>query len=158
MGEAQELWSREINVPGNDKKYEATYINMGNPHCVLIVDEHETQHGEVERYGSKLSKATEYFPEGANIEFITLQGKDKLRMKVWERGVGRTLACGTGACASAYAAHKKGLVGDHVHVELDGGEVEVQIEGNNVKLIGPATFVYRGQYLYVYEPLPEEDE
>ena len=155
MGEPRLIWSQNIEV--KDRTYDASYVDIGNPHCVLFVDEEATAHGEVERFGPKIEHMTSLFPEGANVEFVTVKSRDRIRMRVWERGVGRTLACGTGSCASAYAAYKRGLVGDHVTVELDGGEVEVNIEESNVHLIGPATFVYRGEYVYM-NPLPDDDD
>lgn len=155
MGEPELKWEKKLEVGG--REYEASHVDIGNPHCILYVSEEDVKHGEVERFGSKIEKMKELFPEGTNVEFLTIKDRERVRMRVWERGVGRTLACGTGACSAVYAAYKRGLVGEHVNVELDGGEVEVEIEGSKVNLIGPATFVYRGQYLYIYEPL-EEDE
>ena len=158
MGSAELNWSREIEVrSGNtSRKYDASYVNIGNPHCILFVNEEDVQHGEVERFGSKIEKMTELFPEGTNVEFLTIRDREHMRMRVWERGVGRTLACGTGSCASAYAAYERGLIESHVNVELDGGEVEVEIQEDNLHLIGPATFIYKGEYVYVYEPMEED--
>ena len=145
MGEAKLKWTKEVAVPGGRIVYRnASFVDMGNPHCVLIVDEEETQKGAIERYGRKIEKMTELFPEGTNVEYVVVQGGDRLRVRVWERGCGRTLACGTGACASAYAAYKQGLVSERVTVELDGGEVEVKLSAG-VEMTGPAHRVYRGK-------------
>lgn len=139
MGKVEYMWDRGMEVEG--KKYEGHAILVGNPHCVIFK---AAEPGEVERYGSKLER-NEVFSNGANIEFADVQSRDRIRMKVWERGVGRTLACGTGACASAYAAYKNGLTNERVTVELDGGEVEVKIKGDEVTLMGPAEYVGSGE-------------
>lgn len=146
MGKAVIQWTHELEFEtGNHQKrrYEnATYVDIGNPHCVLLVEEKATKFGAVERFGRKIEQLTEVFAEGTNVEFVTLEGADKLRVRVWERGCGRTLACGTGACASAYALYKQELVSNIVKVRLDGGEVEVRLSDNMIELIGPARRVF----------------
>lgn len=144
MGVAKEQWRRELGVA--NRKYDASFVNIGNPHCVLFIE--GVQGGEVERFGSKIERMTELFPEGTNVEFVTVEPGNPpqaIRVRVWERGCGRTLACGTGACASAYAAYKRGLVGKRVEVKLDGGSVEIEL-GEAIYMTGPAKRVFIGEY------------
>ena len=83
----------------------------------------------------------ERFPNGVNVEFITATGSDAIRMRVWERGVGETLSCGTGACAAAAVAHRRGLVGDRVTVQVPGGDLTVEL-GDTIRLGGPVEHVF----------------
>lgn len=110
-------------------------IDIGNPHVVLLVDEPN----DVE-LGALGPGYESQFPEGANVEWVTQSGPDALRLRVWERGAGVTQACGTGACASAMAAHQWGLVGTDVEVSMPGGTVSVTL-GETVTLAGAATYV-----------------
>ena len=103
---------------------------------------------EVEKYGYMLENMTDAFPNKTNVEFVEVKGKRKIRVRVWERGCGRTLACGTGACASAFVANARGLIKDIVTVELDGGEVEIDLT-KGVRMTGAAELVYRGE---IYPP------
>lgn len=158
MGKATWKWSKTIELqdsvygkkPKAPKVFkDANFIDIGNPHCVLLVEESETDRGAVSRYGSRLERMIELFPNGTNVEFVTLLGGNEIRVKVWERGVGRTLACGTGACASAYAAYQAGLLGSNkeIKVKLDGGYVHVNVaDENSIKLIGPAKRICEGEY------------
>jgi len=110
-------------------------IDIGNPHVVLLVD--EPNDVDLEALGPGYESQ---FPEGANVEWITQSGPDTLRLRVWERGVGVTEACGTGACASALAANQWGLVGTDVEVSMPGGKVNVTL-GETVTLAGAASYV-----------------
>ena len=103
---------------GNDDLSDPVGVNMGNPHAVFFVDDAEAVLLPV--IGPEL-ETHPFFPERANIEVVQLLGPDQLRMRVWERGVGITRACGSGACAAAVAAHRRGLTGRRVEVVLDGG-------------------------------------
>jgi diaminopimelate epimerase len=91
---------------------------MGNPHCVFFVPDAEAVDLPASARGIEHDPL---FPERTNVEFASLIGPDHLRMRVWERGTGITLACGSGACATAVAAHLRGLTGRHVTLDLDGG-------------------------------------
>ncbi len=112
-------------------------VDMGNPHLVLLVDDPEAC--DLAELGPQLSSP---FEHGSNVEVVApaLGRPDTLDLRVWERGVGLTQACGTGACAAAHAAHEWGLVGERVRVRMPGGEVDVTL-GATVTLAGPATFV-----------------
>lgn len=120
-------------------------VSMGNPHAVTFVEDAEAV--PLEKLGPAVEKHPE-FPGGVNAEFVQVLGENKLRMRVWERGSGVTLACGTGACASAAAAVKKGFCrpGEPVYVQLDGGTLAIRIQPDStVFMTGPAEFVYEGE-------------
>jgi diaminopimelate epimerase len=113
--------------------YHGDAAGVGNPHLVLLVDDVEaarvTQHGPHLEHDPR-------FPNGTNVEFVAVAGPDELRMRVWERGVGETLSCGTGACAAAAVAHRRHLVGARVTVHVLGGDLSVHL-GDTVRLGGP---------------------
>lgn len=116
-------------------------VGMGNPHCVFFVPDA----GAVDL--ASVGPAIEHdplFPERTNVEFATLTGPDRLRMRVWERGTGITLACGSGACATAVAAHRRGLTGRKVTIDVDGGTLEADWREDGVWLTGPVARVFDG--------------
>ena len=127
---------------GQDHLPPAIGVNMGNPHAVHIVDDAEA----IDLAG--LGPVLEHhplFPDRANIEFISLMAKDHIRMRVWERGSGITIACGTGACASAVAAARAGLTGRQVKVQLDGGVLAIDWQDNgHVMMTGPSETSFHG--------------
>jgi len=118
--------------------YEGDAAGMGNPHLVLFVDDPAAAH--VTTAGPKF-EVDDRFPKHTNVEFIAVSGTDEVTMRVWERGVGETLSCGTGACAAAAVAHRRGLVGDDVTVHVPGGDLRVEL-GDTVRLGGPVTHVF----------------
>lgn len=117
-------------------------VGMGNPHCVFVVPDAEAV--DLEGQGAAVERDP-LFPERTNVEFISLIGPDRLRMRVWERGTGVTLACGSGACASAVAAAQRGLTGRRVVMELDGGILEADWREDGVWLTGPVADVFTAQ-------------
>ena len=122
-----------------------TPVNVGNPHAVIFVKDAEA--APVTELGPIIEKHSA-FPDGVNVEFVQVLEENKLRMRVWERGSGVTMACGTGACASTAAAVKKGFceAGEQVTVVLDGGELKVSVDPDGfVMMSGPAEFVYEGE-------------
>lgn len=127
-----------------DKEFKITCVSMGNPHAVIFVD--GVEGFPVERYGPVIEHH-ELFPKRTNVEFIQVADRDRLRMRVWERGAGETMACGTGASAAGVAASLKGLTDRTVHVELLGGElvIEWKEEDNHVYMTGPAVEVFEGR-------------
>ena len=133
-----------------DLDVDGTFVNcnpvsVGNPHAVIFVDDIET--APLTTLGPKLEHH-EAFPGGVNVEFVQKTGKNGLRMRVWERGSGVTMACGTGACASAAAAVSNGLCefGQDISVRLDGGVLTIQVASDySVIMTGPAEFVYEGE-------------
>jgi len=125
-------------------------VNMGNPHAVFFV-------GDVERLPlEELGPALEHhalFPERANIGAAQLIGKDRLRLRVWERGAGLTRACGSGACAAAVAAARRGLTGRRVEVVLDGGSLTLEwLENGHVEMTGPVATAFHGELNGVLAP------
>ncbi len=117
-------------------------VNMGNPHAINWVD--DTRLAPVESRGAAVERA-EPFPDGTNVEFAAVTGPDRIELRVWERGIGETLACGTGAAATAHLAHEKGLVGSTVAMELRGGVLLVDLADEGAWIEGPATTVFSGE-------------
>ena len=115
---------------------------MGNPHCVFFVPDAETV--DLTGLGPRFEHDP-LFPQRTNVEFASLTGPNHLRMRVWERGAGITLACGSGACATAVAAHLRGLTGRRVVLDLDGGRLEVDWREDGVWLTGPVARVFDGR-------------
>ena len=128
----------DIEATFHGVTYHGDAAGMGNPHLVLLVDDpdraHVTQHGPHLEHDPR-------FPKRTNVEFIRPQASNRLRMRVWERGVGETLSCGTGACAAAAVAHRRDLVGPDVTVDVLGGELTVQL-GDTIRLGGPVVHVF----------------
>ena len=116
-------------------------VGMGNPHCVYFVPDAEAI--DLSAVGPDLERDP-LFPERTNVEFASVLGPDHLRMRVWERGAGITLACGSGACATAVAAHLRGLTGRKVRLDLDGGVLEIDWRDDGVWMTGPVAHVYDG--------------
>jgi len=119
-------------------------VGMGNPHCVFFVEDAESV--PLETLGPQIEHDP-LFPQRTNVEFASLTGPDHLRMRVWERGAGVTLACGSGACAVAVAAHRRGLTGRRVVLDLDGGTLTVDWRDDGVWLSGPVVLVFDGVLL-----------
>ncbi|MBT3386658.1 MAG: diaminopimelate epimerase [Desulfobacula sp.] len=126
-----------------DKTYHITTISMGNPHAVLFVDDLEK--ADVKAIGP-LIETHDRFPEKTNVEFVEVINKEELKMKVWERGAGITLACGTGACAALVAANLTGRAKNNAIVHLSGGDLDIHWdkETNHIFKTGPATLVFEG--------------
>ena len=140
-GEAQDY---AINV--DDRTFSGTFVSMGNPHFVIFLDE-DVEQFPLERYGPLLEHHP-IFPQRCNIEFVsalTLHGV--LRMRVWERGSGITLACGTGACATAVAAHLTGRARRHSNIQMDGGTLHIEWNeaDNHILMTGPAAISFEGE-------------
>ena len=127
-----------------DTEYHITTVSMGNPHAVIFVDDVEKV--DIKRIGPSI-ETHERFPEKTNVEFIEVVNKNELKMKVWERGAGITLACGTGACASLIAANLTGRASDNAVIHLDGGDLDIYWDKktNHVFKTGPATLVFEGR-------------
>jgi diaminopimelate epimerase len=134
-----------INYPVTieDRDFNMTCVSMGNPHVVIVVN--EVQNFPLHRYGPVLENNT-LFPNKTNVEFIELLDARNIKMRVWERGTGETLACGTGACAASVAARLLGLTENKVTVHLPGGDLSIEWSqrNNHVFLSGPAAEVFEG--------------
>lgn len=123
-------------------EFEAACVSMGNPHAVLFVDDLAAV--PFEQLGPTI-ETMELFPQKTNVEFVQVLGDDEVRMRVWERGVGETMACGTGACAVAVASSLRGHTGRHVNVHLPGGTLEIEWTEETVFMTGPAEEPFAGE-------------
>ena len=156
MGEPK-LLQKEIPMQGDSPNQQAvnylaqvsnnqipiTAVSMGNPHCILFID--DINNADVKGVGSSLENST-IFPEKTNVEFIQVIDRNNIIMRVWERGVGETLACGTGACASVVAGVLTGQTERTVKFQLSGGNLAInwQEEDNHITMTGPAETVFSG--------------
>ena len=122
-------------------KGDPSATGMGNPHCTFFVDDIaainlETDAAPIENHP--------FFPKRTNVQFAQVIGKDHIRMRVWERGVGVTLASGSSSCATAVAAARRGLTGSSVKIDVDGGSLEIDWREDGVWLTGPTMHVFSG--------------
>lgn len=131
-------------IKADFRTFRGTFVSMGNPHFVCFVDDLATL--DIARYG-RILEHHEAFPERCNIEFAQVMGSDTIRTRVWERGSGITMACGTGACATAVAAAVTERASRRSHIVMDGGQLDIhwQEESNHVYLTGPAATVFEGE-------------
>ena len=131
-------------APDLAESVELTAINVGNPHAVLLVDDVDT--ARVEEIGPLIERH-ERFPERVNVGFLQVLSPNRVRLRVFERGVGETSACGSGACAAVVAGRLQGLIDENVEVELRGGNLRLSWAGDNasIKMTGPACRVYEGR-------------
>lgn len=130
-----------VTVDGTE--YLVTGVSMGNPHAVVFID--DTDSLEIEKLGPQFENH-KLFPKRINTEFAQIVDKSTIKMRVWERGAGETLACGTGACATLVAAALSGLTGDEADLILLGGTLHIKWDRteNNIYMTGPAEFVFDG--------------
>lgn len=143
LGEGEPVLGQMIEVLG--EKFIYTAVSMGNPHCVIFVDDFSTL--DFDRFGPAIEKH-QLFPKKTNVEFIKINSSQEITMKVWERGAGPTLACGTGACASTVAAVLNDKTERAVTVHLPGGDLLVEWgPDNHVYMTGPASYVFKGEWL-----------
>jgi diaminopimelate epimerase len=139
LSEARDTLDVDVGIAGLPK---AVAVNMGNPHAVFFVTNAED--ADVAGLGPRVERHA-LFPQRTNTEFAQIISKDKIRMRVWERGAGITPACGSGACATLVAAVRKGLTNRTVEMQLDGGILRLEWpEGGEVRMIGPASYSFRG--------------
>lgn len=137
---------RAVDVPldVNGTQYRVTCVSMGNPHCVTFVDDPYAL--DLEKLGPQFEHHAA-FPARVNTEFVRVDGRNELTMRVWERGSGETWACGTGACAAAVAGVLNGFCGqgEEITVHLRGGDLAVCVTANAVFMTGPAAFAFEGE-------------
>lgn len=139
-----------LNIPYSieEKTFNLNAVSMGNPHCVIFVDKDSKYLAE--NFGSKI-ETDEIFPEKTNVEFVEILSRNSVKINVWERGCGITLACGTGACATTVAGILNDYLDNIVSCNLPGGTLKVEWQGNqkdtdhNVYMTGPATYSFNGQ-------------
>lgn len=141
-GEA-EASAQGVVIALPDAQYSASCVSMGNPHCIIFVDEITDEmvlgHGP-------LLEVHGLFPRKTNVEFVQVLSPSEVRMRVWERGAGETMACGTGACATSVAAILAGHTGRQVTVHLLGGDLKIEwAENNHIYMTGPATEAFNGE-------------
>lgn len=138
-----EMVNYPLQVNGRD--YHITFVSMGNPHVIIFMD--GVDNLEIEKIGPQIEHHP-LFPERTNVEFIEVVDRTHLKMRVWERGSGETLACGSGACASLVAGVITGRCDSKASIQLKGGTLEVEWERNNnqVFLTGDAHFVFKGEF------------
>ena len=131
-------------LEADGRKFEGTYVCMGNPHFVTFVDDIDTI--DIAHYGKILERA-KAFPQRCNIEFAQVTDTDAIRTRVWERGSGITMACGTGACATAVAAALTKRTGRKSSIVMDGGTLEIEYSeaDDHVYMTGPAAFAFEGE-------------
>lgn len=129
-----------------NRPFFVTCVSMGNPHCVVFMEE-SVESMKIENIG-RLLECHEMFPKRTNVEFVNILSKRELRMRVWERGSGETLACGTGACAVAAAAIVNGYADTQVRIHLSGGELEIfwDRKEDRIYMTGSAVQVYEGDF------------
>ena len=134
---------KNLMLEAEGRKFKFTCVSMGNPHAITEVE--DTEKFDVEKYG-KVLEVDKAFPNKTNVEFIQIVDKNHVKMRVWERGAGETLACGTGACATAVACHLNGKTDKNVEVELLGGKlyIEWNQKNNHIYMTGPAVTVFEG--------------
>lgn len=117
-------------------------VLMGVPHAVMYVN--SIDENTIAQLGSAV-ESHKMFPRHTNVNFVEMTGPDTIKIRTWERGAGRTMACGTGSCAAAVICHRKGVVGSNVTAELDAGRLQIEIsEDSTVYMTGPAEYVYEG--------------
>jgi diaminopimelate epimerase len=140
---AEETDTREFALRIDGVTHSAAAVSVGNPHCVLFVD--DAGRAPVAELGSRIETCA-LFPERVNVEFVQVETRNRLRMRVWERGVGITRACGTGACASAVAAARRGLADRDVDVVLDGGMLHILWRESDAHILmtGPCALSFAG--------------
>ena len=133
------------NLTVDKESFTVTCLSMGNPHCVIFVE--NVDQTSVECIGP-LVETHSIFPNRTNVGFVQVINKDELKVRVWERGCSETLACGTGACAAVAAANKLGKVGDKVTVHVLGGDLQVEVGKDSMFLSGPAEKVCQGNTVW----------
>ena len=143
---SQEEPVKNLKLQAEDREFKFTCVSMGNPHAITIIN--NTAEFDIETYG-KILEVDKAFPNKTNVEFIEIVDKNHIKMRVWERGAGETLACGTGACASVVACVLNNLTENIVEVELLGGSLEIEWnkQDNHVYMTGPAVTVFEGELL-----------
>lgn len=142
IAEGQQAVDEPITVCG--QQYRMTCVSMGNPHAVVFME--DVDHLDIERIGPHFENH-ERFPRRTNTEFVEVLDRQHVKMRVWERGTGETLACGTGCCATAVACVLNGLTDRHVTVDVLGGSLMIDWDEatNRVFMTGPAEFVFEGE-------------
>lgn len=141
--EKEKVVNEKIDIDGEMIIFSAVLI--GVPHAVIISEDLEKV--DVNSLGEKMEK-NELFPKNINVNFIQILDRDRIRIKTWERGAGRTLACGTGSCSGVYISNLLGLVDEEVVVETEGGILKIRLQGDEVFMIGTAETTFKGEVVW----------
>ncbi|MGL4652886.1 diaminopimelate epimerase [Cetobacterium sp.] len=136
----ERVLNEKISIKGKELEYSAVLI--GVPHAVIIEDDLEKV--DINSIGEEMEKHS-LFPKRINVNFIEILERNKIKIKTWERGAGRTLACGTGSCSGAYIANLLGMVDEEVIVETEGGILKIKIVGDEVFMTGSAETTFKGE-------------
>ncbi|MFA5851927.1 MAG: diaminopimelate epimerase [Spirochaetales bacterium] len=126
-----------------DEQMKATFVSMGNPHCVIFVEDPTP---EIAKRLGPLVERHPLFPEKTNVQFAKVLDRHRLKIEIWERGAGYTLASGSSSCAAASVAKKLGFVEGRVEVEMPGGTISLDLSAPSVRMTGPATGIYEGRF------------
>ena len=137
---------QKLKLKVMEKEFEFTCVSVGNPHAITFIK--NIEEFEIEKYGP-IVEVNEHFPQKTNVEFIEIENKNTIKMRVWERGSGETLACGTGASASVVACILNEYTNREVIVKLLGGNLKIEWnkEDNHIYMTGPATTVFEGEFI-----------
>lgn len=140
---SEEIPVRNLELKAEDKEFKFTCVSMGNPHAITFVN--NVKEFDVHKYG-KIVEINKIFPRKTNVEFAEIVDKRNIKMRVWERGAGETLACGTGACATLVACFLNGFTDRTANIELLGGVLNIKWDknDNHVYMTGPAVTVFEG--------------
>lgn len=136
---------KNLKIRVLDREFVFTCVSMGNPHAITFID--DVDNFDIDKYG-KVVESDEHFPNKTNVEFIEIVDRNNIKMRVYERGSGETLACGTGACASVVASYLNGLTDRKVKVKLLGGTLDIEYneDNNHIFMTGSATTVFNGEF------------
>ena len=144
--EKEQFLREKINIDG--KEIEISYLFMGTDHSVIFVNDFSDY--DIDEIGKKIENYTDLFPKKVNVNFVKVYDRKRIEVITWERGAGRTLACGTGATASAVLARTFGFVDNKVNVKVPGGQLVIEYEGgeNNAFMTGPSEKIAEGLYKF----------
>lgn len=138
-----EAFNKDLDLDVKDGKMRFTVVSMGNPHAITFVE--DVNNIDITSYGPEVEN-NPVFPNRTNVEFVQIIDKNNIKVRVWERGVGETFACGTGACAAVVACGLNGYTDENVNVELPGGELEIEWgKDNHIYMKGPAKTIFVGK-------------
>lgn len=141
-----EAFNKDLDLDVLGEKMRFTVVSMGNPHAITFVE--DVDKVDIEKYGPAI-ESNPIFPNRTNVEFVQIIDKNNIKVRVWERGTGETLACGTGACAATVASGLNGYTDENVTVTLPGGKLIVEWgKDNHIYMQGPATKVFEGRIMY----------
>ncbi len=142
MGEGKIIGKKTLTVNGT--KFSGVQVSVGNPHLVIFANNEKEAEENVKKYGHAIENH-DAFPNRTNVEFAFVKSRNEIILRVWERGAGLTLACGSGACATAFAAFQENRTGNKVNIRLPGGVLAIEIKGSgSIIMSGPAEYIFSG--------------